>query len=113
MHKYTYLCMHMSPNTSASCSDMFVQLAFPIPSRKIVQPHASSSRPTLLKPNLLHPHVSAADFCLHWMTPFGLSHMHHISHHLPNTLITQERVVLARAVKPKTLSNYSAGLLRF
>jgi len=39
--------------------------------------------------------------------------MHHLSLHLPNSLIARERVVLARAIKPKTLSNYGAGILRF
>ena len=32
---------------------------------------------------------------------------------LPPELITRERVVLVKVVKPKTLSNYGAGLMRF
>src|SRR5882724_1992427 len=103
----------MSPYTSAACRDLFTQLAYPIPRRKIVQPHGSASRSPLLKPNHLHPHVAAADCCLHWLTPYGLSHLHHLSLHLPNALITRKQVILARAVKPKTLSNYGTGFLRF
>jgi len=47
------------------------------------------------------------------MTLFGLSHMHCLSLHFPRSLITWEQVVLARAVNPQTLSNYSVGLLCF
>ena len=104
----------MPPIIPTACSgDMLVHLASPIPPRKIILPHGSSPLSTLLKPNDLRPHVSAADHCLHWMTPFGLSHMHCLSLHLPRSLIAREQVVLARAVTPKTLSNYGAGLLHF
>jgi len=32
---------------------------------------------------------------------------------LPPKLITREREILVKVVKPKTLSNYGAGLMRF
>ena len=44
------------------------------------------------------------------MTPFGVAHMHKVSLHIP---IMREHMVLAMAIKPKTLSNYSASLLQF
>jgi len=47
------------------------------------------------------------------MTPFGLVHMHKMSPHIPTILIVRKCMVLARAVKPKMLSNYVGGLLRF
>jgi len=47
------------------------------------------------------------------MTPFGLHHLDMLAVHMPNALIARERVVLVRVVKPKTLSNYGTGLLRF
>ena len=47
------------------------------------------------------------------MTPFGLHHLDMLAVHMPNALIARERVVLVRVVRPKMLSNYSAGLLRF
>ena len=45
------------------------------------------------------------------MTPFGLDYMNKLSAHLPQDLITRECIILVRAVKPKTLGNYSTGLL--
>jgi len=100
----------MAPETS---SISYTQLAYPIPSGKIVQPHGTSSKSQLLRPSLLHPHISAPDCCLHWMTPFGVAHMHKVSLHIPTTLIMREYVVLAMAIKPKTLSNYGTSLFRF
>jgi len=47
------------------------------------------------------------------MTPFGLEWLSILSHHLPHELLASEQVVLVKAVKPKTLSNYGAGLMRF
>jgi len=57
--------------------------------------------------------VSAADRCLHWLTPYGLNHLNALAAHVPHALIARQRVVLVKAIKPKTLSNYGAGLLRF
>jgi len=59
----------------------------------------------------LHPHVSVTNHCLHWLTPYGLKYLNSLSGHLPAELIAMEIVMLVKAVKPKTLSNYSAGLL--
>jgi len=47
------------------------------------------------------------------MTPFGLTKLGELNTHLPPLIITHQRVVLVRAVKVKTLSNYGTGLLRF
>jgi len=47
------------------------------------------------------------------MIPFGLHHLDMLALHIPALLIMREHVVLVKAVKPKTLSNYGAGLLRF
>src|SRR5882724_12615157 len=49
---------------------------------------------------------------LHWMMPFGLTKLEELAHHLPHNIIAREQVILVRAIKPKTLSNQSAGLLR-
>ena len=47
------------------------------------------------------------------MTPFGLTKLAELNTHFPPLIITHQRVVLVRAVKVKTLTNYGAGLLHF
>src|SRR5882724_3300818 len=64
-------------------------------------------------PSTLHPHVSATQHFIHWMTPFGLTKIAELNTHLPPLIITCQRVVLGKAVNAKTPSNYSAGLLQF
>ena len=66
-----------------------------------------------LRNSPLCPHVLAPDQCLHWMTPFGLHHLDMLELHITASLIMRKWVVLVRVVKPKTLSNYGTGLLRF
>src|SRR5882724_95151 len=55
---------------------------------------------------------STAEQFLHWMTPYGLNKLHSLSP-LPPHNIAREHVILVHAVKPKTLSNYGVGLVRF
>jgi len=69
--------------------------------------------PNQTLPSTLCPHVSAPQHFLHWMTPFGLAKLSELNTHLSPLVIAQQRVVLVRAIKLKTLGNYSAGLLRF
>ena len=83
-------------------------LAAPISTCACTCPHLSQCKITPLC-----PHISVADCCLHWMTPHGLKHLNSLSGHLLPELIARERVMLVKVVKPKTLSNYSAGLLQF
>ena len=47
------------------------------------------------------------------MTPYSLEKLHWISQFLPPHIIARECVVLIQAVSPKSLGNYSTGLLRF
>src|SRR5882672_3961405 len=91
----------------------FINAEIPAPLPYIKCPRPWLSAPSLFTSSPLRPHVAASDHCLHWMTPFGLSRLHALSKHLPHDLVTRERIVLARAVRQKTLSNYGAGLLRF
>ena len=83
-------------------------IAAPIPMCDHMHPQLSQYKITPLC-----PHVSAANHCLHWLTPYGLKYLNSLSGHLLAELITRERVVLVKAVKPQTLSNYGAGCLRF
>jgi len=85
----------------------------PLPISQLPTTKQAQLRPPQYNVTLLCPHVSAADCCLHWLTPYGLNHMDMLATHMPHTLVTQQRVVLVKAIKPKTLSNYGAGLLRF
>jgi len=47
------------------------------------------------------------------MTPYGLEYLNKLSTHLPPKVVVRERLVLVKAIKPKTLSNYGVGLMRF
>ena len=83
-------------------------VAEPIPICACMHPWLSQCKLTPL-----HPRVSVADHCLHWMNPYGLKHLNSLSGHHPAELIERERVVLFKAVKPQTLSNCGTGLLQF
>ena len=61
----------------------------------------------------LCPNVAAPDRFVHWLTPFGINSMNRTAENFPPETIARERFVLTQCVKPETLSNYSAGLLRF
>src|SRR5882724_7386232 len=80
----------MSPNPHT------LIMAAPIPMCACMCPWLSQCKITPL-----HPHISAANHCLHWMTPYGLKHLNSLSGHLPAKLIARERVMLVKAVKPK------------
>jgi len=61
----------------------------------------------------LQPLISAPDQFLHWLTPYGLNKLAQFFTFLPPSIVAHEHIILMHAVKHKTLSNYSAGLLRF
>ena len=61
----------------------------------------------------LHLKVLAAD-CFHlWLTPYGIDQAKLDSIEFPNDILAKRRTILSHAVKPTTLSNYAAGLIRF
>ena len=74
-----------------------------------------SSRRTIdrLLINPLRPVVPAGDCLTLWLTPFGIRSMEQHARLLPPHIITCKRLLVTRAIAPKTLSNYGAGLLRF
>ena len=61
----------------------------------------------------LRPPCAAGEWLLLWLTPYGIRDMDACARLLPFHIITRKCLLLSRAVTPKTLSNYSAGLLRF
>src|SRR5882724_5460868 len=73
-------------------------VAAPIPTSAHTCPWLSQCKITPL-----HPHISAVDCYLHWLTLYGLKYLNSLSGHLPAKLIARERVMLVKAVKPKTL----------
>src|SRR5882724_2459465 len=77
-----------------------------------IPPQTPSHHPHSSPPPL-RSHVAAPYHVLHWLTPFGLACLNCLSSHLPPELLAWEHVVMSRSVHPKTLSNYSAGILRF
>src|SRR5882724_1813277 len=112
--------VHLSPAGAhlASSSDRLYapfdpHICAPILPHSIVHPKDAPPRANRIIPSPLRLHVSMADRFLHWMTPYGLDKLHSLSSLLPPHIITQQCVVLVHAVKPKTLSNYGAGLVFF
>jgi len=105
--KFQAPSMKIPPHNSLMAPSHPAILVSPFPMVKHTHPCPSKYSITPLC-----PHVSGADFCLHWLTPYGLGYLNKLSSHLPYELITPERVVLVRAIVPTTLSNYGAGLLR-
>ena len=61
----------------------------------------------------LCPYVAAPDRFVHWLTPFGINSMDCAAENFPPDTIARKRFILMQCVKLETLSNYSAGLLRF
>ena len=76
-------------------------------------PRNVKSQQNKLANSFLLPHISAPDCFLNWMAPYGLTKLHDLSQFLPPHPVAQEQVILVWAVRPKTLSNYGVGLLRF
>src|SRR5882724_11669858 len=60
------------------------------------QPKSKPLSQNQIIPSTLCPHISAAQFFLHWMTPFGLTKLAELNTHLPPLIITCQRVVLVR-----------------
>ena len=83
-----------------------------LPSAKII-PRRPISHKNLITPSPFCRHVLSADHFLHWMTPYGLTKLHELSHFLPPHIVACEHIIMVRAIKPKMLSNYGTGLLRF
>jgi hypothetical protein len=73
------------------------------------------TRNLLDKPLLseLRPKVFAADRFLMWNTPYGITQQKTESSSIPPHLSLRRRLVMTKAIKPSTLSNYAAGLVRF
>ena len=105
----TCLQSSYTPSTTANHAHICAQLH---PSRSVV-PKKFIQHSSRIPHSPLHPHVSSPDCFLHWMTPWGLARLHQLSQFLPRDIVAREHIVVVQAVKPNTLSNYGAGLLRF
>jgi hypothetical protein len=64
-------------------------------------------------PSPLRPHVLAGDCFLTWMTPYGLNSMDEQLETFSPGIIARRRIIMSRAVLPKTLGNYTARLIQF
>src|SRR5882672_9309338 len=98
-----------TPSTTINLAHICTQLH---PSRRVV-PKKFIQHSSRIAQGPLQPHVSSPDRFLHWMTPCGLARLHQLSQFLPRHIVAREHVFLVQAVKPNTLRNYGAGLLRF
>ena len=76
-------------------------------------PHPFPNGLNAIAQSPLRPNVAVPDCFVHWLTPFGINSMNRAAENFPPETIARERFVLTQCVKPETLSNYSAGLLRF
>jgi len=89
-------------------SQILVHICTPIPKSTLTIPKCTTRTGNTISAHPLQPHVSTSDHFLHWMTPYGLAKLHHISQFLPPHIVVREQVVLVQAVNPKTLGNYRA-----
>src|SRR5882724_9219660 len=112
--------MHLSPVgalVSSSPHRLYVpfdpHICTPILPQTIVYPKDGTPKANRVIASPLQLHISVADRFLHWMTPYGLDKLHSLSSLLPPHIIARKCVILVRAAKPQTLSNYGAGLVRF
>jgi len=61
----------------------------------------------------LHPLVLATNRFIHWLTPFGLDYMDHLSKSFSPLIIACDHIVLCCCIMQNSLSNYTGSLLHF
>ena len=112
--------VHLSPAgtlVSSSTHQLYApfdpHICTPILPQTIVYPKDGTPKANRVIASPLQLHISVADRFLHWMTPYGLDKLHSLSSLLPPHIIAKKPVILMHSVKPKTLSNYGAGLIHF
>src|SRR5882724_5028367 len=104
----TYLSIHNTLNMSLP--PLQLPLIPPVP-LKHAHHHAKPKDSIKLSP--LHPIVPVAERFIHWLTPFGLYYMDHLSKPFPPSIIAHNCIILSHFVTQKLLSNYTGGLLHF
>jgi len=66
-----------------------------------------------IKPSPLHPLVPVAERFIHWLMPYGLDYMDHLSKYFPPSIVAHNCIVLCHCIMQNSLNNYVAGLLCF
>ncbi|KAF8804793.1 hypothetical protein BYT27DRAFT_6686698, partial [Phlegmacium glaucopus] len=66
-----------------------------------------------IAPNILRPHVAAANRLFSWDTPYGTRHRNLLYACLPQPLVDSALMSIQGALAPNTRSTYAAGLKRF
>jgi len=98
---------------SSGGSVAFTPPPLPLPDRHSTKPRLSSNPQNHIIPSPLRPLVPASQCFTNWLTPYGIAHLDKLSLQYPLEIIIRHHLCLANSVQSSTLSNYSAGLLRF
>ena len=83
------------------------------PSKHQKHPRLSRNPVNRPLPCPFRPKVLAADCFLSWLTPYGINQTKLDLSEFPAGIVARHRLIITRAVKPTTLSNYAASLVRF
>jgi len=84
-----------------------------IPPVPVKHTHHHAKPEDSINPSPLCPLVPAADRFIHWLTPFGIDYMNHLSKLFPLSVITCDHIILCHCITQTSLSNYASGLLCF
>jgi len=91
----------------------FIPPPLPLPDTRIRRPRLPSKLHHRIIPNPLRPHVLASERLTKWLTPYSIAKLDEASRLFPTHAIIRCHLTMANCVLPSTLSNYSAGLIRF
>ena len=95
-----------------SDSSLDTPLAYIVPHHRVRCRSSRKATDAVLRHTLRPPCAAGEHFVL-WLTPYSIRDMDTRARLLPFHIITRERLLMSRAVTPKMLSNYGAGLVRF
>jgi len=87
----------------------------PLPQLESCQkcPRFASNPQHHINPNLLCPHVSAANHFTSWLSPYGIACMNMELSHFPPEIIIRRHLVMVCCGLPNTLKNYAASFSHF
>src|SRR5882724_4072601 len=102
VHMHSPQCLNANVPTATKITP---GICTPFPPSKIVKPKVTPNPQNSIRSSPFRPQISAGDWLLHWMTPYGLTNTAQLAQHLPPHIIAREHVILVRVVKPNTLRN--------
>jgi len=104
--------MRARPRASGEVS-VFIPPPLPRPDERKRRPRMSGKPEDRIHTSILRPHVLAQDRFLSWLTPYGVDRLNTLAQQFPAHLLARRRIIITSSIKPKSLGNYAAGLVRF